>query len=295
MFVALVLGDSFPPARIIANQNMDAIISHENKLKQKLELIEKRRLQALKEAEDEEAEAERAAEEIGDTSTDLSTKKGGGFIPKVDPFKAYMAPLQAYVAILCRWLRYVRNIILWEECYLSFWLTLGCMALSAACLFVPWFFLIKWTSRLFVWTVFGPWMRLVDILYWTPLENMTDEDIAQRKETQKQLRKKYLKKQVEAARIGRERAKKLKAMKKYLFGRFVVKIPVLKEDRWRDFPLPQSTAVPYSPRSASLAELAMKEAGYHRTRVPGQHLEGDMIPRVSRTLTSPCKSAFSYY
>ena len=70
-------------------------------------------------------------------------------------------------------------------------------------------------------------------------------------------------------------------MKKYMFGKFGIKVPVLKEDRWSDRPLPESSATPYSAKSLSLAELAMQEAGYNRTRMPGQNLVGNMVPTVS--------------
>jgi hypothetical protein len=44
--------------------------------------------------------------------------------------------------------------------------------------------------------------------------------------------------------------------------------------------------VPYEQKPLKLAELAMKEAGYHRTRIPGQQLKGVMIPTVSRSAPS---------
>lgn len=281
IFVALVWGDSFPPARIEPNQDEEEVLAYEKMWNKKIEDATKRAAVAAKDAECEAEEAEAAAELIGDTDTDITTKVGGHFSLKVDILKPYLEPYQVYLVIVCRLLRYVRNVVLWEECYLSFWLTLGCMVLSVVSLFVPWFFFVRWTSRIIIWTVFGPWMKLADIYYWTPIENMTLEEIAKQKEERKKLRQKYLTEAVEKARIERERAQKLKAMKKFLFGKFIMKVPVLKEDRHCDFPLPESSAVPYSPKPLALAELAMKEAGYHRIRIPGQHLEGDMIPTVS--------------
>lgn len=280
IFVALVWGDSFPPARIEPNQDEEEVLAYEKMWNKKIEDATKRAAVAAKDAECEAEEAEAAAELIGDTDTDITTKVGGHFSLKVDILKPYLEPYQVYLVIVCRLLRYVRNVVLWEECYLSFWLTLGCMVLSVVSLFVPWFFFVRWTSRIIIWTVFGPWMKLADIYYWTPIENMTLEEIAKQKEERKKLRQKYLTEAVEKARIERERAQKLKAMKKFLFGKFIMKVPVLKEDRHCDFPLPESSAVPYSPKPLALAELAMKEAGYHRIRIPGQHLEGDMIPTL---------------
>jgi signal transduction histidine kinase len=281
IFFALLLGDSFPPATIVSNENRDEVLEYMGYWKLKAENEAKAAELAQQEALDEAEEAEQALDAIGDTDTDITTKKGS-FIPvSVDPFKKYMEPVQAYLVIACRLLRYVRNIFLWEECYLSFWLAIGSLALSVVCVFVPWFFLIKWTSRVLVWTLCGPWMKLVDIYFYTPMENMTEEEIAEQKLKAKELKKKYLAEAVERARIARERTKKLKTMKKYLFGKFIMKVPVLKDDRYVDFPLPESSAVPYTAKPLALAELAMKEAGYHRVRVPGQNLDGDMIPSVS--------------
>jgi hypothetical protein len=281
MFFAIVWGDSFPPAQIAPKQNEKEVLAYEQGWQKKLELELKAAEEAKKVAAEDAEEAERVAEIIGDADNDISTKRKAAFPVKVDLLKPYLEPYHAYLVVACRLLRYVRNVILWEECYLSFWVTLGCLVLSLLSLFIPWFFVLKWTSRLLVWAIFGPWMKLVDIYYWTPMENMTDEEIASQKMKTKRLKQKFLAEAIEKARIERERAVKLKAMKQFLFGKFIMKVPVLKEDRWTDLPLPESFAVPYAPKRLALAELAMKEAGYHRIRVPGQHLEGDMIPSVS--------------
>jgi hypothetical protein len=66
-----------------------------------------------------------------------------------------------------------------------------------------------------------------------------------------------------------------------MFGKFAMRIPILKQDRYVDTPLAESSATPYKEKEFTLAELAMKEAGYNRTRVPGQTLVGDMIPLIS--------------
>jgi hypothetical protein len=295
IFVAVVWGDSFPPAQIEPNQDAQAVLEYESRWQAKVDEEARLAAEAKEEAEDEAEEAERAADVIGDTDTDISTKRKRSFIPvSVDLLKPFLEPLQAYLAIACRLLRYVRNVVMWEECYMAFWVTLGCLVLAVVSLFIPWFFLIKWTSRVVIWSVLGPWMKIVDIFYYTPMEHMTEEEHAKRKEAAKMLKEKYLAEAVEKARIDRERAKKLKEMKKFMFGKYIMKVPVLKEDRWQDFPRPESIAVPYNPKPLALAELAMKEAGYHRIRVPGQHLEGDMIPSVSFPVVSSFTCGPSY-
>lgn len=56
-------------------------------------------------------------------------------------------------------------------------------------------------------------------------------------------------------------------------------MPLLKEERYRDLPLPGSHAEPFEETNErSLGKTAMLDAGYQKTRVPSQHLIGDMIP-----------------
>lgn len=91
-------------------------------------------------------------------------------------------------------------------------------------------------------------------------------------------------------RIELEEKAKLRAMKEYMFGKYVVRVPILKEDRYRDVPLPESWATPYQPPLVPLSELAMHEAGYRRHRLVGQHITGRMIPQVSRVAVNSRRS-----
>jgi hypothetical protein len=147
-------------------------------------------------------------------------------------------------------------------------------------LFIPWFFILKWSARATVWSLFGPWMKLVDIYYVSQIKPATETDLAQKARTNQSRRKNATYAAVVDARVKKENEEKLKAMKAHMFGKFVVRVPILKEDRYRDLPLPESFAVPYQPEKIPLSELAMAEAGYHRSRLPGQFLVGDMIPRI---------------
>ena len=107
---------------------------------------------------------------------------------------------------------------------------------------------------------------------------MSEDELEERDELQRLQRQELTSKAATANRIKRENAAKLRDIKKFMFGDWISKVPVLKADRHRDFPLPESQAIPYAPKPLQLADLAMREAGYNRTRLPGQHLEGDMIP-----------------
>ena len=123
-------------------------------------------------------------------------------------------------------------------------------------------------------------MKAVDIFYVSKLKPLTEEELEKQEHEAKMLRKEKTKEAALQARIAREDAKKLKDMKKYMFGKFITHVSVLKLDRFRDIPLPQSEAKPYEKKSLPMSELAMKEAGKDRTRIPGQQLIGNMIPML---------------
>ncbi|KAL7573033.1 hypothetical protein ACA910_018725 [Epithemia clementina (nom. ined.)] len=277
---ALIFGYSpKPPASIEKNQNAEQAKAFIAQMQKRIEAAEAAAAQDYEENARAQEELEKEMEDIGDTSGDISTnRKGGGF--SVDPFKAVLFPVQKNLAMLCKYLRLVRWIVYWEECYLSFWFTLGCFLISIAFLFVPWFFIMKWTSRLIVWSLLGPWMKLLDIFYFHKLKNLSEVELEKKKKAAREKRRLANEGYLSEARIKREKAAKLQSMKTYMFGKFIARVPVLKEDRFKDIPLSESYAVPYKPVQLPLSEIAMQEAGYHRTRLPGQHLVGDMIPHM---------------
>jgi hypothetical protein len=222
--------------------------------------------------------------EIGDTSEDLSAQTAESVT--LSPTRVYLVPIQNILRIACIGLRIFKNIILWEECYISFWITLSSLVLSFILLFIPWGFLIRWSLRVIVWVGFGPWMRLADIYYFS---RDKEENHDQKHKRMKKLlleRQKWLDTQKQNALIAREKKAKLLDFKQYLFGRHICKVNILKKDRYYDIPLPTSSATLYDPKSMSLGEVAMQEAGYHRIRVDGQNLVGEMIPKVCHTICS---------
>ena len=121
---------------------------------------------------------------------------------------------------------------------------------------------------------------LVDIYYVSKIKPLTEEELQQKKERERNARLVQTMSAVARARIRREDQAKLKAMKKYMFGKYITRVPVLKEDRYRDLPLPESTAQPFKPQPMAMAALAMADAGYKKIRLSGQHLVGDMIPKI---------------
>ena len=279
-FAALLIGFSPKSADSIEqNENAEEAKAFVKRMEKRIADAEEKAAQEYEENARAQEELEREMEDIGDTSGDISTNRtAGGF--SVDPFKAVLSPVQQNLAMVCKYLRLMRWIVYWEECYISFWITAGCFMISAVFVFVPWFFLVKWTSRFVVWTFFGPWMKLLDIFYFSKLKDLSEDEIEAQRLAAREKRRLATEEALSQARIKREKAAKLEAMKTYMFGKYIARVPVLKEDRFKDIPRSESYAVPYKPTPIPLSEIAMQEAGYHRTRLPGQHLVGDMIPRM---------------
>lgn len=277
---ALVLGESqTPPESIKEHENYDEARDFLERWQKRITDAEVAAAKAYEDQVRAQEEYEREMEEVGDTA-DLDIAAQGGSGVSVDPFKGLLYPVQQNLALICRYVRHTRHVISWQECYIAFWITTGCILLSFICFFVPWFFIIKWATRLTVWALFGPWMKLVDIYYESKIKPLTEEELQEKKSLEREQRSLRTKTAVSEARKKREEQVKLKEMKRFLFGKFITRVPVLKEDRYRDLPTPESHAEPYRPKPIPISELAMHDAGYHRIRMPGQHLVGDMIPKV---------------
>ena len=289
LMLALLIGETQrSPEQIDQFQGFDeAKVEMEHWMKRIEDSQEQARIAYIKAQEDEQQRL-KELEEIGDEETDISTKVGGGV--SLDPIKGALYPVQLLLGVICTKLRFVKHIVIWEECYFSFWIATGSAILSFASLFVPWAFLLRWGLRIVVWTIFGPWMKLLDVYYFSQLKPETEEDKKKRENEEKLQRRLATTERASKARQNREEAAKLKVMKAYMFGKFGMKVPVLKEDRWCDRPLAESSATPHASKSLSLAELAMQEAGHNMTRLPGQNLTGHMIPTVRRAtgIGIPC-------
>lgn len=278
----LFLGTSrYYPDNIAAFENFEEAEAFLEKWRKRIAASEEAARKAYKQSVEQQLEIVKDIDEIGENNIDITTKDGG---VSMDPFKPILFPVQQHLAKACRYLRHIRFIIAWEECYISFWVTIGFLLLSLFCFFIPWFYLMKWTFRCVVWLFLGPWMKLVDIYYVQKIKPRTEEEIERRKHADREKRSLRVSARAAAARIKRENAFKLKAMKQYMFGKYVIRVPILKEDRYRDNPLPDSYAVPYKLNPLPLSELALEEALYKKTRLPGQHLAGNMVPMVRKAV-----------
>lgn len=280
MVLSLIFGkNSGRRLRIEANENCDLISAELNFWDERVKLAEERARIRAEEYARQQEEYLRELEEIGDVQYDLSAQTVGGFA--LDPTRAYLYPIQQYLGVACEALRILKNILLWEECYLSFWIVVGSFSLAAITFFVPWRFIIGWTSRIVIWLVFGPWMMAADRLYFSRYSDESQDEKKRRLDELKLKKRERHDKLVLEAQVAREKAAKLRDFKCYLFGNHISHVNVLKKDRYYDLPLSASSATPYNPEAKSLGEQAMDEAGYGKTRIEGQQLVGEMIPTVS--------------
>lgn len=79
-------------------------------------------------------------------------------------------------------------------------------------------------------TCLGPWMKLVDVFWHSHVKQML-QDMKEQGEKAQQEQLDELRMQ---ARTAREDAKKLKVLKKAMFGEYISKVPVFKCGRYKN-------------------------------------------------------------
>jgi hypothetical protein len=181
-----------------------------------------------------------------------------------------LSPVQQNLGRVIVYLRIAKSFVTWEQSRASFWLVNTCVLAGILLVGIPWDFLIHWAFRIAVWIFLGPWMKLVDILF---VKGRTREEL--REAEKERLRMRY-QRLVEARRlrqIKREDALKLRSMKRYMFGSWVVGVPRFNENRYYDVPLYPSHASPHVDSSNPKISASFK----------GQHLELNMIPEREQT------------
>mmetsp|Transcript_14215 Transcript_14215/g.21921 ORF Transcript_14215/g.21921 Transcript_14215/m.21921 type:complete len:1099 (-) Transcript_14215:32-3328(-) len=231
-----------------------------------LDLAWKNRIEADKDAANKRWEMQQQLLSIGDEK--IHTEEGG---LQIDPLAKYLFPIQRRLRGVCVLLRRLNCVVTWEDSYLSFWLTAAFIGLGMCLLILPMPFLLYWTSKILVWTVFGPWMKFVDLFF---LSSVAYENEAERQQLQEQTLRdiaKNFREMSRAARVQGEDAFKLKAMRILKFGQYIAKVPERNVTRHFDYPLPESTAR----LSSGKAVKGWKE----RKMLLGQKLHGRMIQR----------------
>jgi hypothetical protein len=267
MWYAVVAGKP-PPVEIADHENEAAIRRYEATIQERKEK-EKAAAQEAKETAEKLLQLAAANEEAGATEA-IETKVGGAIT--LNPLATTLLPYQTKLGLVCKSLRIVSSMVLWDESIYAFLITNACLALGIALIWVPWGFVIRWTLRIIIWVTLGPWMKLVDIFYVQKLAEEGDNDA---KKFQKVARSRLneLNTTMQALMMKREEMTKQVAMKRYMFGNYVTRIPQFKEYRFPDIPTAVSTATPRPIESSTATNKVNIVETKH-----GQMLVGHMIP-----------------
>jgi hypothetical protein len=171
-----------------------------------------------------------------------------------------LARYQGMIGRYCRYFRFMKIILTWEESIVSFWITACFLAAGLVSLILPWAFILTWSSRIVVWGCLGPHMMIVDAY----LHNSKGDDRVLEKAMKK------FNEQSVNARAKHQEALKLKDMKCLRFGRFITLIPNYNLARYYDRPLATSHARLHKEGKIQISSC----------RIPGQQFFGDIVPRT---------------
>lgn len=263
-----LLTNKAPPVNIDPQENEGAVRAYEKATKERKECEMRRAEEAAARAEkidaffsEERQSAQEAFQE--DAATRLVHR------PTINPLAKYLLPIQQYLGVTCKTLRVISSVVMWDESLYAFAITNACLLGGILLLWIPWSFLIRWSLRLIVWVFMGPWMKLLDIFY-VRRRSIEGEDTSEM--FQKLFDEKLRSYQIgrEALLSTKERILKTRALKRYMFGRFVNRIPRLKEYRYPDVPKGESSAKPVSCDKKKEVKIGR--------RSHGQTLVGHMIP-----------------
>ena len=255
LFRAFVFA-AYPPHKIEVNESIVEIEKYEATLARK-SLIKNEKAKA-----EEEMDKSFGFEEV-DENAILGVKNQK---MSLNPLKPLLFPLQQLLEQICFSIRVVSSVILWQECFQAFWIVTCSIFFGVLFVFVPWSFVILWFMRIFVWVFLGPWMKLVDIMYFKGAEG---DDYEKMRE---ELRLKARNAVAEAvnSQVRKEDALKLKEMRKYRYGKYICKVPAFKAAMHFDYPLPTSSAIPSYSRNR-------KDPVVISERKTGQYLSGNII------------------
>lgn len=207
------------PRVIEPNENIEEIMEYDAYLEERdrmrKEVIEHTRIEKgirQKQWEQEDKKQEKQ-------NLDIATNTAGGFTElALAPFKPVLLPAQTTLYNICIVLRAVSSIVIWEDSVAAFWIVTLALTASLILAWIPWSFIFMWSFRIFVWVVLGPWMKLVDVLYVSRLQNMTEEERTAKIEQDYQRRYEMLLGESYLRKLLSENATKIQDIMKYMFG-----------------------------------------------------------------------------
>jgi hypothetical protein len=185
----------------------------------------------------------------------VETKSSAAVIPV--ELLLILGKVQGIVGGFVRICRSVDVVVTWEASDHAFWISFTFICVGVVSLFIPWFFLLKWTMRCAVVLLLGPQNKLIDLFL---MEQSDDKKVRQ-----------MLEQRMFRARCHQEDAGKLKAFRHVLYGKFSTAVPTILWTPHIDRPLPESYANMLPTEAANLCGSD--------PYIPGQNLYGLMIPR----------------
>jgi hypothetical protein len=270
MLSELILNTSYGGHEIEKNENIEAITDYDERRKERM-LLRKEAVDRMTAQNEQDASrlAKEQAELDKQTHDHSADVTAGATEFLLSPFKAILDPIQRILFLLCVYLRVAKNILMWRDSAVAFWLSTIALSFSAISFFVPWTFLIRWAFRVGVIALFGPWMKLVDIFLVEHDDNLTKAERKAKLKKEMKERYEFLLSQSKIGRLIQEHEMKFNDMHRYLYGQYGHRVPVFKEERFAFVPLSVGFAVPYDPTDKPPANIV--------GRINGQILEGDML------------------
>ncbi|KAL3910394.1 MAG: hypothetical protein SGILL_007707, partial [Bacillariaceae sp.] len=219
---------------------------------------------------------------------DISTvSKGGGMMSMF--YVDYLTYLHLLLKMLIKYIRALKSFATWQS-NSTYRFTVKCLAIATVWALFPFKAQSFWLVRALVWTFFGPWVKLLDLLYirkfYRTREALIREGVPQTTEEMKEdiasrpnileplLKSTALEKMSNLGRVVVEDNVKLRDYREEYFGSFSEHIPLFDTSRYPSVPLPSSSAVPsdhvFDPD---------KEESVKWDYVAGQKIAGSMIPK----------------
>merc|ERR1719273_462023 len=184
------------------------------------------------------------------------------FVP--ESLLTLMIKAQDFPVMMLVGLSFASDILSWRESYYSFWISVFSIFLAIANLFMPW----KLIFRCIVWTIFGPWMKLVGEIVNKPKPPPKVDP------TLSWFFGK-LPSVFQKASMTLEKRYRCDAMKSSIFGKFCTEISPLKPIPFllrEHRPLDSSYANPYVTENKEVII----------DRIPGQNVQDSILPDLDK-------------
>lgn len=215
----LVFNKSFAVHKIDENQNIEAIMTFDERRNDLMKFRKDTMLATQARYEQEEMQMQKEDKEINKQSRDKRLALAMGptrlFLA---PFEEILVPVQQILYQACIYCRCAKSIIVWNDSIVAFWVATVALLLTGITFFVPWTFLFRWTFRILSISLLGPWMKLVDVFYMDDDTKMTYEERKAKVEAEMQLRYEYVMGESKLRRTIKERTLKKRDMERYMFG-----------------------------------------------------------------------------